>query len=262
MGYTYAGQFLSHDINLDETSVLGQPVAASTLRNTNTGWLDLDTLYDFNDRKIEDVPGALDDDGRFVVAATPGGLYRDFVRNPTKATLLDQRNDEHRIVSQFTVALMTLHNKFIDGGAKFKKAKELTIKEWQAMVITDLLPALVDGDVLADVADNGNKIYKRKLAKDGVMPIEFSTAAYRLFHSRARGRYRLNPLTDGTDGNPRARLFDVGNDDEPTLTGGSPLPDLLVVEWDRFFGPTAQVSRIMDMCVSSPLLTGEFVSFS
>mmetsp|Transcript_23655 Transcript_23655/g.75941 ORF Transcript_23655/g.75941 Transcript_23655/m.75941 type:complete len:276 (-) Transcript_23655:2094-2921(-) len=86
------------------------------------------------------------------------------------------------------------------------------------------------------------------------MPVEFSTGAYRLFHSRARGRYRLNPLTDGSSGNPRARLFDVGNDDEPILLGGSPLPDLLVVEWDRFFGPTAQVSRIMDMLYSRPIV--------
>lgn len=67
-----------------------------------------------------------------------------------------------------------------------------------------------------------------------VMPVEFSTGAFRLMHSRARGRYRLNDLTDGSEGNPLVRFFDVGLD-EPNLVGGSPLPDLLVIDWDRMF---------------------------
>lgn len=83
------------------------------------------------------------------------------------------------------------------------------------------------------------------------MPVEFSTAAFRLFHSRARGRYRINDGFDGSSSDkPRARLFDIGLD-EPILLGGSTLPAEMIVDWDRFFGdPNAvdskvELSRIM-----------------
>jgi len=256
VGYTYLGQLLSHDINLDKLSVLGVPVDPQTLPNKNTAWLDLDMLYDFDGTKAEDLEGYLDADKRFVLSPTPAnGLTRDFARRADgTAILLDKRNDEHRIVSQMTVAFMALHNKFVDCALNFAEANAKTIREWQGVVLFDLLPNLLDASVLEAVKNGDRKLYREDLAAKGVMPVEFTTAAYRIFHSRARGRCRMNANTDGSTGNPRARLFDVGNDDEPVLTGGSPLEDLLVIEWDRFFGPTAQVSRIMDMLYSRPMV--------
>lgn len=71
---------------------------------------------------------------------------RDFDRHGAgEAKVCDPRNDEHRIVSQLAVAWMTLHNKFVDDlGYDFDDAREATVKEWQAVVLTDLLPALLD----------------------------------------------------------------------------------------------------------------------
>ena len=89
-----------------------------------------------------------------------------------------------------------------------------------------------------------------------VMPVEFSTGAFRLMHSRARGRYRLNDLTDGSDGNPLVRFFDVGFD-EPDLTGGSPLPDLLVIDWDRMFIDPDQDLNITEV---ARILVSSFLS--
>jgi len=264
-GYTYVGQFLSHDMNLDETSVLGNQVDPATLPNTNTPTIDLDTLYDF-----EGATSPIDeDDGcKFVVQG------RDFARDEStgEALIPDGRNDEHRIVSQLAVAFMTLHNKFCDelpGGSKnmFLKAQRETVRTWQSVILTDLLPNLLDPTVLAEIAsgDTNRVLYTNDMAEDGIMPVEFSSAAFRLFHSRARGRYRMNALTDGSSSEfPRARLFDVGNDDEPILLGGTPLPDpLLVIEWDRFFFEIpdedsvpsgANVARIQDMLYSRPMM--------
>eukprot|EP00968_Pinguiococcus_pyrenoidosus_P003204 scaffold189_cov249-Pinguiococcus_pyrenoidosus.AAC.25 len=99
--------------------------------------------------------------------------------------------------------------------------------------------------VIDEVKDPANRVlYTGALREDALMPTEFSTAAYRLFHSRARGRYRLNNETDGSDSTrPRARLFDVGND-EPILTGGTPMENLFVIEWDRFFGETVSFRSV------------------
>jgi len=259
-GYTYVGQLLAHDINLDETSKLGEVVDPSTLINTNTPFLDLDTIYDFDGTE------ALLENDKFVVNG------RDFARDADGVALIpDLRNDEHRIVSQLTVAFMTLHNKIYDtlpgNGQKFERAKRDTIKTWQSVVINDLLPNLLDHAVLEKVQDPTKRIlYSQEMAEQGLMPVEFSTAAYRLFHSRARGRYRMNADTDGSDGNPRARLFDVGNE-EPLLVGGSALPTgddpnvaSLVVEWNRFFfdgtdpPDGSNLSRIMDMLYSRPIM--------
>eukprot|EP00968_Pinguiococcus_pyrenoidosus_P003203 scaffold189_cov249-Pinguiococcus_pyrenoidosus.AAC.24 len=86
-------------------------------------------------------------------------LIRDFCRRRDgTARILDLRNDEHRIVSQLTVGLMALHNKFFDDfmatstitrrskrrKAAFAFAKDETIKAWQSVVLTDMLPTLVD----------------------------------------------------------------------------------------------------------------------
>lgn len=78
---------------------------------------------------------------------------------------------------------------------------------------------MAGGDRVLYVGDDYN---------DQNMPVEFSTAAYRLFHSRSRTNYRLNS-------NTRFRMFDVGNN-EPNLLGGSPLDPSMEITWTRFFG--------------------------
>lgn len=92
---------------------------------------------------------------------------------------------------------------------------------------------------LADVAGGNRVLYVGDALDSNVMPAEFSAAAYRLFHSRARPNYRLN------SNDIPVVLFDVG-DNEPNLLGGSPLPDDLVIEWERFFGDPTQAPRTVE----------------
>mmetsp|Transcript_23657 Transcript_23657/g.75954 ORF Transcript_23657/g.75954 Transcript_23657/m.75954 type:complete len:277 (-) Transcript_23657:346-1176(-) len=54
---------------------------------------------------------------------------------------------------------MALHNKFVDLGASLQDAKESTIREWQALILSDLLPSLLDGGVLGAVASGDRKLY-------------------------------------------------------------------------------------------------------
>ena len=148
-GYTYLGQLLSHDMNLDETSALGETVPdPSSLPNSNTPFLDLDTLYNFKQGNSGQ-PSLPSPDGKFPVNG------RDFVRQANgEADIMDLRNDEHRIISQLTVAFMTLHNMFVDACTSgknaaqvrrcFLKARQETIQVWQSVILTDLLPNLVD----------------------------------------------------------------------------------------------------------------------
>ena len=76
---------------------------------------------------------------------------RDYERDSGSgaALICDPRNDEHRILSQLTVAWMTRHNKFIDDNPTwdFDAAKEATIKEYQAVVLGEMLPYLLDPTV-------------------------------------------------------------------------------------------------------------------
>lgn len=85
------------------------------------------------------------------------------------------------------------------------------------------------------MADGDRVLYVGDVYNDQSMPAEFSTAAYRLFHSRARTDYRLN-------GETFFRVFDIGRD-EPNLLGGSPLGADMVIDWDRFFGTGAGTER-------------------
>lgn len=83
------------------------------------------------------------------------------------------------------IALIMICNKFIDAGATFDAPRAQTSKEWQAVVLTDMLPAYVYKNVLAAVRGGSRKLYTSTLASAGFMPVEFSTEAFRLFHSRA-----------------------------------------------------------------------------
>ena len=57
----------------------------------------------------------------------------------------------------------------------------------------DLLPELLDEDILDDIMSSSykNVLYKGRIDGENGMPVEFSSAAWRLFHSRLASGYRL-----------------------------------------------------------------------
>jgi len=92
-GYTYLGQLLSHDMNKDLTSVMGEPIDPELIHNGNTPFIDLDSIYSFMGK----TPALIElSDGRFVFefAQTQDGYWTDFPRDVDgTANIPDLRND-------------------------------------------------------------------------------------------------------------------------------------------------------------------------
>lgn len=267
--YTYMGQLLSHDLNLDETSTLGIVTDPDKLPNTNTPYLDLDTIYNLDGTEGYIV------DGKFVLGSTKisttgstgarPNVYRDFPRDEDQQPIIaDARNDDNQILSQFAVTLMMLHNKFyddiddfpisLDPSLHFELAKKETILTWQSIILTNFLPNVLDADILNQVSSVGYefKLYKGAVEKKHGMPVEFSSAAYRLFHSRLAGGYRMN------DGSGRISLFPGDGDSrEDSLLGGKQLAAERVIDWRaRWFGDHTNVqgAHMVDTLYSNTLL--------
>lgn len=256
--HTFLGQLLSHDMNNDLTSELGNVIKPKDIPNRNKPFLDLDTLYNFGGNE------ALMKHGKFLIGDTvpvdPNDpnfvpLPRDFPRNDDgTAIIADPRNDNNQVLSQMCVVFMLLHNKFFDELKDFDAAKLETIKHWQSVIQTELLPNFVDNDVLKMVSqpDYDFKLYTGDVADKNQMPVEFSTGAYRLFHSRIANVYQIGAS------NENLRVFPgdgEGRSAKDSLMGGQKLADDHVAQWRRrWFGddiprspPTVQGAHRMDV---------------
>ncbi|WP_202963963.1 peroxidase family protein [Actinoplanes friuliensis] len=238
-GYTYLGQFVDHDLTLDNTArALGEHVTVNELLQGRSPALDLDSLYGRG-------PGDRDDDRFYapdklklrvgLTAAIDGpgtnvnlngyDLPR-VTQGSTKAErqralIPDHRNDENLVVAQTHLAFIRFHNRIVDlladqgvpGTILFDRAKELVVRHYQWMLRTDFLPRIVDKDIVEDVFTNGRKFFEvpaggqangqYRHIKSGdtpTMPIEFSVAAYRLGHSMVRAAYDWNRIFSGNRG--------------------------------------------------------------
>jgi len=235
VGLTYLGQILVHDISLDLDSEIGSVNKPRRVRNRATPWIDLDTIYHHDGKRALRDPN----DRAKLLLGNDLGNARDFPRDDNgRARIPDQRNDENNNVAQLAPVLMAFHNKMVDHlrshGVRerrlFRAAKRLTVKHWQAIVLYEFLPEFVEQSLLDDVLYNGPRFYKRRLARRGVIPVEFSVAAQRFGHSTARGRYTLNENFD------RVRLFPLTEAElDRNLVGGVPVPPERQIEWNRFF---------------------------
>jgi hypothetical protein len=228
-GFTYLGQFIDHDLTMDNTSlVLGAEVTVDELLQGRSPALDLDSLYgrgpDLEPRfyqadkirlkigKTAAVPGdpiaGRDLDG-FDLPRVGEGSTKGARR---LAVIPDSRNDENLIVAQTHLAFIRFHNKIADtlvsqgmtGAELFAKARELVVLHYQWLVRHDFLPRLVDPAIVDDVFTHGRGFVdagpEPRVDEPPTMPIEFSVAAYRFGHSMVRDRYEWN------------RFFNSGSD--------------------------------------------------
>ena len=240
-GYTYFGQFIDHDLTLDTTSSLSDPLAAAS--SLRTPALDLDCLYGSGP---DDQPYMYGPDGATLLPADP--LATDLMRLPAgnpdygRAVIGDKRNDENSIVCQIQLALIKFHNAVVrrllsQGFAKrkvFERARQEVTWTYQRIVLEDYLHRVINNHTFdffmqrrAALGDAAYDLYKKPLRTN--LPKEFVGAAYRFGHSMVRTGYRLNI-------NTKKRVFDGSDLTTDSLVGFQPLPFTHQIDdWGRFF---------------------------
>jgi len=270
-GYTYFGQFVDHDLTLDDRpNDLTTPTQVSSLVNLRTPQFDLDSLYGFGpttSAKLYNADSMHLLEGKLLTGSTDTGA-RDLPRDSRgQAIVGDPRNDENRIVAGIQSMFIRLHNQQVDRILReqpqlsntevFSLARKAVVAQYQQLVVLDYLPKIIDRRVLDRVLSNNNGSLTANLSWYSTcmqMPVEFAVAAYRFGHSQVRGLYRINsevdrlPVFSGSFGTP-------GID----LVGFSSAPSNFGIEWSRFFSRSGraetgvQLSYKIDASITNSL---------
>ena len=248
--FTYFGQFLDHDMTRDTLPLPTSFVDPTTIPNQRDPRLNLDSVYLGGPTAN---PELYEADG---LRLKSNG--RDLPRNPDGSAIVgDPRNDENQVIAQLHVAFLRAHNKLIDQGYSFEKARELMRWRHQWIVVKEFLPDVLDPAVYDDVFRPDGRIetryYDPNSAKKADMPVEFAVAAYRFGHSQVRRAYNI------VQGGGRVQVF---NGTAGDLHGGRPIAENRIIFWPNFLdvdgvpstGP-ANISRKIDSLLSSGLFT-------
>jgi hypothetical protein len=240
-GYTYLGQFIDHDLTFDPVSSLDRQNDPRALEDFRTPRFDLDNLYG---RGPNDQPYLYRADALHMLLGDPltgadnDPNARGVPRNrpapdePQRAILGDPRNDENVIVSQLHAAFIRFHNRVVDvtGARNFEDAQQVVRFHYQWVVLNDFLPTIVGESMAKLVKSEGPflRFFKPSLY-GGIMPVEFSVAAYRFGHSMIRPIYRLNANI------PRIPIFHKDGDAGNSLVGFRHFPSKFAIDWRLFF---------------------------
>jgi Animal haem peroxidase len=266
-GFTFIGQFIDHDITLDNTPLELQQADPDATVNFRTPRYDLDVLYG---RGPVDEPQFYDpaDRDKLRLETNVNGVLDLGRDGDGRAVIPDRRNDENLIIVQLHKAVAQFHNRIVDHARAqgmrpewvFETARRLTRWHYQWAVIHDFLPRFVgdqlvgaNGAVYKEVAGKPpviNLNYYKPTNRDGrpFMPVEFAVAAYRFGHSIIRPFYIIND-------SGIVNIF--GPADGFNLNGGRPIPSNLVIDWKNILpvDPTfaARKPRKIDTKLSIPL---------
>lgn len=260
-GYTYAGQFIDHDLTFDDRpNDLTTPINPKTLTNFRTPKFDLDSVYGSGPTlspKLYEADGA-----HLKLGATLQGSSdtraADLPRDSNgQAIAGDPRNDENRIVAQLHTIFIRFHNKMVDSihrakpqlpmNQVFGQAQAQVLWHYQWAVLTDFLPTIVGQQTMQAVvrpnAAPNAPAWQATLRYYNPcmnMPVEFSVAAYRFGHSMVRSLYRINNSMAN-----RLPVFSNTPDTTQNLGGFSPAPSNFAIDWKFFFQmqPTRQVGN-------------------
>ena len=229
------GQFLDHDLTLDLEPSPIAPVNIKTLDNTRNALLDLDSVYGDGPGGTPQLYEADKKHLRVGVSEGTAGTIPDVRRNERGTAILgDGRNDENLVIAQFHAAFLRFHNRLIDEGMSFSKARRETQWTWQWLILNEYLPRFVGESVprIPQRYDPGNNL-------DPVLPVEFAVACFRFGHSQVRNAYALNT-------NPGRVVFSL-DPTANTLLGGRFIPADARIEWTRFFDVGGVVSAVRNV---------------
>src|SRR4030095_4652132 len=271
-GYTYLGQFITHDITFDPD----QKIPEKNIEDLNevpqerTRALELETLYGvgtpsdnmelYEGRKrpklthlkvgVTDAIPELD-----ASCSYRNDLPRTTPNNRNKATIGDRRNDANLALAQVTVAFLRFHNKVVDhlnpnnnthDDTLFGRARKKVVQHFQWIVLKDFLPKIVEEGVLESVLnpvlEDARENRDRNVdGKWPLIPIELSIGAFRLGHSMLRDSYEWNRIFQSSDRNLVMRpaslldLFLFSGRNGTMGKGGGALPSEWIIDWTRFF---------------------------
>lgn len=262
VGYVFFAQFVDHDITLDTTSPLRvecpkSPEGVAELPNIRSASLDLDSVYGFGP---EGSPHIYQGEK---LAINPNG--RDLARSPGGAALIgDPRNDENIFIAQLHLMFHRLHNRFYserayqktiteDNWSRFEATQREIRFHYQWVVLYDFLKRICDPTIYAfaieklrDPEQAYPLCYKPDAHGRLTMPVEFSTAAYRVGHAMVRNDYAVN------DAEQSVELFD----ERFGTTGFTALPEELVIDWRNLFQVEPHFQPRMAKAID-PLLADE-----
>jgi hypothetical protein len=248
-GFTYVGQFIDHDITLDQRpNDLLSAVDIETLTNGRTPQLDLDSVYGAGparSRPLSDTDGVHLRLGAPLSGAVNDPGARDLPRDPTSGQALagDAREDENRMVASLHSIMTRFHNSIVDdlhaanpgwSAAKlFTEARQTATWYYQWAVLTDFLPRMVGFSTLESVVTREGRTWHTSLNYlrpcRSSIPVEFTGAAYRYGHSMVRDDYQLNDKVKNLP------VFDGTTDPRASVGGFQPSPPDYGVDWSYFF---------------------------
>lgn len=243
-GYTYFGQFISHDI-VPGTSTLNSPISRKV-----TPRLNLDSLY--GDKSLYHF--LFESDGKFKLGKSKFDVLRD---EYGKAIIPESRNDENVIIVQFHSLWQRIHNKFCKlisencptyikgnhGELIHCEAKKLTISLFHLITIEDYLRTILDDQVFNTYFNQPVDYILGAQATWDKLPLEFSHAAFRFGHSMVLNSYSLN-----NDINRTVSLRNLLRGENE----GSLSPDKKIL-WSHFFGPTAQGGVNINLAIATSM---------
>ena len=170
--YTYFGQFLSHDLSFDPTSIGERKTDPAMEWNFRSAAFDLDMIYGggiFMSPHLyeKDIPVFIM--GKSSSSSPPFQDFWDLQRNIQGSPIIpDNRNNDNVMVSQLHVALQLLHNRFVHAFMQdnnytpaqiFTGARHETIRHYQWVILHDYLPTLICPKVYASVLKNKARTY-------------------------------------------------------------------------------------------------------
>lgn len=223
-GYTYFGQFVTHDLfhGLRNENGLGEQRPPA---------LNLDSLYG---RGPEQQPELYDKEpvwGTLKTFIDPNTRIPDLARKANGPLIAEPLNDENAILAQLHLAFARAHNRLLSvapdtrPGQAFDLARRCVTKLFQYIVINDYLGRVIPEGLATSELEAA---IKASVEEHRYVPSEFAFGAFRFGHSMIRERYRSRRR-----GLKSLPIFDE-RQNALSFTGGRPLTEATALNWSWF----------------------------